>query len=102
MSTFYGYWSEPADVLRSFEEKDLPNVEILYGCYESGGYDGYATVIYRDRDDGKLYLVEGSHCSCYGLEGQWSPSETTVEALRMMPRDEERREDFAAFLNTLG
>ena len=34
------------------------------------------------RKDGKLYEVNGSHCSCYALEGQWEPEETTVEALR--------------------
>lgn len=28
-----------------------------------------------------LYEVNGSHCSCYGLEGQWEEEETTVEAL---------------------
>lgn len=31
--------------------------------------------------DGKLYEVHGSHCSCYGYEGQWLPEETTFEAL---------------------
>jgi hypothetical protein len=31
--------------------------------------------------DGKLWEVNGSHCSCYGLEGQWQPEETTWEAI---------------------
>jgi len=30
---------------------------------------------------GKLYDVNGSHCSCFGLEDQWLPEETTVAAL---------------------
>ncbi len=34
------------------------------------------------RRDGRLYEVNGSHCSCYGLENQWDPESTTVEALR--------------------
>ena len=29
-----------------------------------------------------MWEVNGAHCSCYGLEGQWEPEETTVEALR--------------------
>lgn len=36
-------------------------------------------VVFRKED--KLYEVHGSHCSCYGLEGQWSPEETSFEAL---------------------
>ena len=32
--------------------------------------------------DGKLYEVFGGHCSCYGLEDQWKPEETTTAALR--------------------
>ena len=26
--------------------------------------------------------MNGSHCSCYGLEGQWEPEETDLEAIR--------------------
>lgn len=44
-------------------------------------YSGSAVVIFR-RDD-KLFEVHGSHCSCMGLEEQWEPEETTIEALRM-------------------
>jgi hypothetical protein len=55
--------------------------EILLAAYETSGYEGYAFVVYRK--DGKLYEVNGSHCSCYGLEGQWNPEETTAEALKM-------------------
>jgi hypothetical protein len=36
-------------------------------------------VIYEK--DGQLYEVHGGHCSCYGLEGQWSPEETSKEYL---------------------
>jgi hypothetical protein len=25
--------------------------------------------------------VNGSHCSCHGLEGQWEPEETSMKAL---------------------
>jgi hypothetical protein len=51
--------------------------EILYASY--GGYEGWAFVLFKRK--GKLYEVTGSHCSCYGLEGQWEPEETSWAAL---------------------
>lgn len=55
--------------------------EIVIACYNQQSYDGDAFVLYRR--DGRLYEVNGSHCSCYGLEGQWKPEETTAAALKM-------------------
>lgn len=61
-------------------EEDLEGVEILLASYdEVWAYDGEAYVLFRK--DGKLYEVHGSHCSCYGLEGQWEPEETTLESI---------------------
>lgn len=69
------------DILREFSaDKDaLDGATLLMGVYDTPPYEGYAFVLYEK--DGKLYEVNGSHCSCYGLEGQWEPEETTVEAL---------------------
>jgi hypothetical protein len=46
--------------------------KILFACYGTGSYEGAAYVLFRGTD-GKLYDVHASHCSCYGLEGQWTP-----------------------------
>lgn len=54
--------------------------EVLLASYTYEDYSGDAFVLFRKGD--KLYEVNGGHCSCYGLEGQWDPEETTVEALR--------------------
>lgn len=54
--------------------------EVLFASYTYEYYEGDALVVFRE--DGKLYEVSGSHCSCYGLEDQWEPEETTVETLR--------------------
>lgn len=62
------------------EAPEYKGVEILLASYSSGCYDGEAFVLFRR--DGQLYEVNGSHCSYYGLEGQWEPEPTTVEALR--------------------
>ena len=98
MGQFHGYWDSPGDVFKSFEMEDPGDIEILYAAYTSESYDGDATVVYRDAEG--LHCVEGGHCSCYGLEGQWGPTRTSPEALRMMPPSE-RRPDFDKFLETL-
>lgn len=61
-------------------DKDMEGVKILLAWYGYGDYDGSAFVLFEH--DGKLYEVNGSHSSCYGLEDQWEPEETSVEALR--------------------
>ena len=64
-------------------------MEVLLASYGTEDFSGDAFVLFRK--DGKLYEVNGSHCSCYGLEDQsysgerhtqWEPEETTIEALR--------------------
>lgn len=59
----------------------LNSSEVLLARYSGGVWDGEAMVIYKS--EGKLYEVNGSHCSCYGLEGQWDPEETSYKALVM-------------------
>jgi len=54
--------------------------EIIYAEYDGGGYDGQAEVLFYD--NGSFWYVYGSHCSCYGLEDQWSPEEYSIEALK--------------------
>lgn len=58
----------------------LEGAEILLAYYSCADWSGEAFVLFRR--DGKLYEVNGSHCSCYGLENQWEPEETSMEALR--------------------
>jgi hypothetical protein len=61
-------------VVSSFDPGVPAHVEdVIFALYEREGYEGTAYVIYYDQ--GKYYLNYGSHCSCYGLEGQWSPDE---------------------------
>lgn len=71
-------------------DEDLKGVEVLLATYTYEDYSGDAFVLFLR--DGKLYEVNGSHCSCYGLSEsdysgdtttQWQPEETTVAALWM-------------------
>lgn len=72
---------------------ELKDANLLVSYYELGSYEGEAFVLYEK--DGELYEVNGSHCSCYGLENQWEPTRTTWKALAMrnfysLNGDEER------------
>lgn len=53
---------------------------IAYKSVGSWGCDSNAWLLLR-RTDGAMLEVHGSHCSCYGFEGQWSPEETTAAYL---------------------
>ncbi len=93
MSAYRNEFSSWADVVSEFSEgcpgfqwgssvkciKGAPAKEpeeVLWADYETEGYDGSALVIYRQGD--KVFEVSGSHCSCYGLEGQWEPEEYDI------------------------
>lgn len=79
---YFGSFTNREDVMSNFNIKDadLENCRILFAGYSNEDYDGYAMVIFSK--EGKLYEVNGSHCSCYGLEDQWTPEETSLEVLK--------------------
>lgn len=74
-------WDSEEEMKKDFEitAADLEGAEVLLASYGTPSYEGYAFVLFERA--GKLYEVNGSHCSCYGLEGQWIPEETRKEAL---------------------
>lgn len=55
---------------------------LLFAYYTDEDYSGSAFAVF-EAADGALWEINGSHCSCYGLEGQWQPEQTTTAALRM-------------------
>jgi hypothetical protein len=72
-----GYKAEPFVPAEGFPSED----EMLFASYETPRYEGSALVLFER--GGKLFEVNGSHCSCYGLEGQWEPEETLWKAIDM-------------------
>jgi hypothetical protein len=75
------FWQDnKAKMDKALAYPELQDIEVLLASYGTANYSGDAFVLYRK--GGKLYEVHGSHCSCYGLEGQWGPEETTIESLR--------------------
>lgn len=85
---YLGNFNNKQDVVREFTSgpdgvgvaPDLKGAKILLAWYGYGDYDGSAFVLFER--NGKLYEVNGDHCSCYELEGQWEPEETSVVELK--------------------
>jgi hypothetical protein len=71
------------------------DAEIITAEY-NGGWEGSVFVLFKS--GGNLYEVNGGHCSCYGLEGQWDPEPTTEEALRHRV---EQGESYGAFASCI-
>ena len=80
---------------------ELDGVGIIYASYSCDDYShGEAFVLFEK--DGVLYEVNGSHCSCHGLEDQWDPEETSVAALRLRKRNNDALPaNFDEFLDEL-
>lgn len=90
---FLNDWGNKKDILADFagdrwksdkeKEKEFieenKDINILFALYSYMDYDGYAWVLFEK--DGKLYEVNGSHSSWYGLEGQWEPEEVSLREL---------------------
>jgi hypothetical protein len=76
---FLGNFGDVKDVEHEFQIALNDGEKILLAWYSYEDYSGSAFVLYEQ--NGKLYEVNGSHCSCYGLEEQFQPEETSVEAL---------------------
>lgn len=64
------------------EEGELPeNLILVYHVYASGNYEGTAYGFGFDTEKNMWFEVGGSHCSCFGLEGQWEPDYSTFDQL---------------------
>jgi hypothetical protein len=61
-------------ILSSLEGARFILNELEGDCYEEDE-------MFLFEQGGKYYINEAGHCSCYGFEGQWSPSEVTEEYL---------------------
>ncbi|USV41034.1 hypothetical protein [Xanthomonas phage BUDD] len=79
--TFIGF-DGIEDLINQFNitGSEVDGAEIILAYYNYEDYSGEAFVLFR-RFDGKYYEVNASHCSCYGLENQWEPEPTTLEAI---------------------
>ena len=89
-----GEWSTVEDVFAAFStarynnprplERYEADAEILFAWNHSHGYEEQAIVLWRSRENGTLHMIEASHCSCYGYEGQWGDSPIDIPAIKLM------------------
>ena len=81
-SQYNDNWDDFIGMMQDFQEDPdrWKDINVLFAKYSYGCYEGDAFVLFEQ--NGKLYEVNGGHCSCYGLEGQWDPEPTSVEAVR--------------------
>lgn len=63
-------WS---DVKAAFQMDEAEPDRALLAKYEQEDWEGQAVVVYQRGE--RFYVAEGGYCSCYGLEGQWAPTE---------------------------
>jgi len=68
-----------ADVQEQFQMNEPEPDEVIFADYSYEDYEGWAEVLYR-RGPAYFY-VSGSHCSCWGLEGQWEPEAYVLATL---------------------
>ena len=85
MDIYFENFSCIDDVKKEFRisDEEVEGIEIIYAAYDTPSYEGYAHVIFIK--DHKIYEVNGSHCSCNGLEDCWDPEETSILALLDRP-----------------
>ncbi len=81
MGVYYDLFESWEDVQREFDMKE-PEPEVLFAAYECENYSGDSLLIFKR--EGQLFTVHGSHCSCYGLEEQWDPEDSSPEVVRRM------------------
>jgi hypothetical protein len=64
--------------------KDMVDAfDIIVAWQDEGPYgcDSSSFFLLKKKKTGQLFEVHGSHCSCYGFEGQFQPEPTTAKYL---------------------
>lgn len=81
MNVFDGF-EDVNDVCAQFsiDAKTLKGYRVVVAVYNSEGYEGDAFVLLKKGHE--YFEANGSHCSCYGLEGQFDLENVPREALK--------------------
>jgi hypothetical protein len=82
MNVYLGSFGGKESVASNFDIGEVDG-EIIVAVYDTGDWEGSAFVVFEQ--GGKVYEVNGNHCSCYGLEGQWEPEEVAWKELLKRP-----------------
>jgi len=55
----------------------------IYAQYNYEDYSGGAFLLFWHKKSNRIFEVNGSHCSCYGLEGQFTLEPTKLRSVVM-------------------
>ena len=67
---------------REYDTVEMPDhLHIFWSHYTYEDYSGYGEVWGFNTDTQMFFSVSGSHCSCYGLEGQWDEEPYTYDEM---------------------
>lgn len=79
---FHNWFDSAEEVFNQFRvhKDERKGINILFASYGGGDYDGEAFVLYEQ--GGTLWEANGSHCSCFGLEDQWSGEHVVLSELQ--------------------
>ena len=82
MQRYFGHLSSFDDLCNEFRiSNEVQDNQIVFAGYFTESYEGSAVVLFFNNFG--INIVEGSHCSCNGLEGQWKPQLMNWGALDM-------------------
>lgn len=76
----YGTAEEVSDAYNQLSKLD---VLIAYSSVGDYGCDSSSFFLFKDKETGVLYELHGSHCSCFGFEGQFQLEESNAAALKL-------------------
>lgn len=81
MSQYITNFKNNENIIEDYEApaNALDGATVHLAWYGYGDYCGDSLVVFER--NGHLFEVNAYHCSCYGLEGQWKPEETSWDAL---------------------
>lgn len=68
----------------NIDVKELKQYQFIIAYQSEGSYgcDSSSYFLLRHKTSKLFYEVRGSHCSCFGFEGQFDPESTPVEYLK--------------------
>lgn len=80
---FNQYQNEERDSNYNVIEVEFPDhLHIFYSYYSYENYSGYGFLWGYNEETDTFFNNSGSHCSCYGLEGQWDIEDYTFEEMK--------------------
>lgn len=74
--------AKESEINEAMEKLKEYSVLVAYESVGDYGCDSSSFFLLKHNETGELYEIHGSHCSCYGFEGQLDLEKTTIEALK--------------------